>query len=161
LEDDPAYAAAAGRLAELEARVVERDHRRLELSAAISEGRAGMNARALRRELAEVEDQLAAARGDLAQQRPIVAREKARASKEICERLRPPHREIIKAIAEALKPLSDALIEEREFREALIAAGVEFSGYLRPMPLGSVGCLDDEYSRASAWVAEAREFGLL
>jgi hypothetical protein len=183
LEDDKAYAAAAGKFADLEARSTSLEQRRSELSVGISRGAARrdvLTARAerllqddvvplssdaemiaMRRDLGAVEDELAVTRRAVELQRPIVDRERQRVSRAICERLRPRHREIVGAVAAALKDLSAALADERALREELISADVTFVPYLRPMPLESVGTLDDENSRASVWMKDAREHGLI
>jgi hypothetical protein len=82
-------------------------------------------------------------------------------SREVCDRLRPRHREIVGATAAALRQLSEALKDERDFREALIEADIDFTGVLRPMPFAAAGTLDDENSHATNWMRDARDAGLL
>jgi hypothetical protein len=98
--------------------------------------------------------------GGRSMQRTLVDRERQRASREVCERLRPRHREIVADIAAALRQLSTALEEERQLRERLIEADIDFLSTLRPMPF-IAGPLNDPNSHASLWMREARDAGLL
>jgi hypothetical protein len=183
LENDKPYAAAAAKLAELEARVATLDQRRAELSVGIGRTQAArdvLTARAerllqdavvplsndakmtaMRRDLGAVEDELGVVRRAVQLQRPIVEHERQRVSREICDRLRPRHRQIIGAIAAALEQLSTALQAEEALRSELIEAGVEFSTLLRPMPFAAAGRVDDPNSNASVWLADARAHGLV
>jgi hypothetical protein len=90
---------------------------------------------------------------------PAVERERNRVHGLIRERLRPKHREIAKAIHEALERLSAALQAEESFRRGLTDADVPLLD-LVAMPFPS-GRLDDEQSRASWWVRGSREAGAL
>src|SRR5437867_6954474 len=114
----------------------------------------------MRRDLGAVEDELAVVRRAVELQAETVAREGRRVSAAICDRLRPQHRQIIRRISTALTELVAALSVEREFRERLIEAGVDFALALRPMPLPALGLFNDPDnpdSAAALWIREARE----
>ena len=113
-----------------------------------------------RRGLDAIADELAVVRRAIDLQRTIVQRERDRVSHVVCERLRPHHREIVGAVAPALRQLSTALQDERELRENLITADVDFTTTLRPMPF-IAGTLDDPNSHVSVWMRDARAAGLL
>lgn len=90
---------------------------------------------------------------------PAVERERNRVHGAIRERLRPRHREIAKAIHEALEKLSAALQAEEAFRRQLVDEDVPLLD-LVAMPFPKAR-LDDEMSPASWWVRGAREAGAL
>jgi hypothetical protein len=96
-------------------------------------------------------------------QRPEVERERARWSRLIVEKTRPAYVAIVRGVAEKLRALSDALASERALRESLIDNDVSLgAGGFVPM-LGNLGDmrLDDENTRASWWMKDAKESGLI
>jgi hypothetical protein len=175
---DALYARAADKLAELQARAADLERRRSQSVEGNSRSQAALTARAesflqddvipvsrdseeaSRRGLDAIADELAVVRRALDLQRDLVERERARVSRAVCERLRPRHREIVGAIAGALRQLSAALEDERDLRDRLITNDIDFAATLRPMPFIS-GTLADPDSHASVWVRDARDAGLL
>jgi uncharacterized coiled-coil DUF342 family protein len=181
LRDDPAYAAAEDKLRELQARAAELERQRSALFSGLSGDaeRDELTARAnrllqdaavprssdaerarLRVDLEAVTDELTVTRRAVELQQATVAEARRRVSRMICQRLRPRHRAIVSRIAGALQTLTDALAEERDFREALDAADVDFTTELRPMRLAA-GDLTNPESLASLWLRDAQEHGLL
>jgi hypothetical protein len=117
-----------------------------------------------RAELARIADQQNVLREAIKLQQQVVERERLRVSEEICARLKPQHRAIVRRIAGALTELVAALQDEHDFRESLNASGVAYLHDLRPMPLPALGLFNDPNaadSAASLWLREAREFSLL
>jgi hypothetical protein len=181
LRGDRAYSAAADRLAELQARDADLESRRR----AVVEGRnrqAALTVRAerlllddivdradadeldRRQELARIADEVNVVREAIKLQSQIVERERLRVSEEICARLRPQHRAIVRRMADALTELVAAAQEEHDFREALNSSGIAYTHDLRPMPLPALGLFNDPNgpdSAAAMWLREAREHGLI
>jgi hypothetical protein len=179
LTSDASYARVTDKLAELQARASDLERRRSEVVEGCFQGQVVLTARAQslldddviplgadaeearrRNDLAVVADELAVVRRAVDLQRTLVDRERQRASREVCERLRPRHREIVADIAAALRQLSTALEEERQLRERLIEADIDFLSTLRPMPF-IAGTLNDPNSHASVWMRDARDAGLI
>jgi hypothetical protein len=179
LKSDAVYARAFDKLAELQARAGDLERRRAQVVEGTTRRQAALTARAealldddvvpfgaddeearLREDLNAVADELAVTlrAGEL--QKVIVERERQRVSREVCDRQRPHHRKIVADIAAALRQLSTALEEERELRERLIEADIDFLATLRPMPFIS-GTLSDPNSHASVWLRDARDAGLI
>jgi hypothetical protein len=183
LDSDPQYRRQTERLLELEARERALEQRREALAIGLGQREAAadvLTRRAerlladdvvplaadveiarMRADLAAVSDELNVTRKAIELHKETVRRERARASAAVCARLSPRHQAIVARIAAALTELSAALVEERELRDELNRGGVIFSGRLRPMPLPSVGTLDDPNSAASRWLSDARSHGLV
>jgi hypothetical protein len=177
LLDDGQYRQESDKLDALRARVAGLEQRRSALLTGLVHADDSVAGRAralldghettdrLRTDLAAVTDDLAVLRHAITLQESALERARRHVSREICDRLRPEHRAIVKRIAGALHSLSDALIAESAFRERLLAAGVEFTSDLRPMPFPPgrpMECrLDDPESLASVWFRDAREYHLL
>lgn len=183
LEDDPGYARAAGKLADLKARAGLLERRRGQLVEGLNREvtydlltkRAEalltddvvplpieVERAALRRDLGAIEDELGVVRRAVELQQSVVEEEHRRGSQVICDRLRPEHRAIIQRIAAALTELVAGLAAERDFRERLNDAGVLYGHDLRPMPLPGLGLFNDPNdpdSAAARWIREAREYG--
>src|SRR4051794_19185144 len=74
----------------------------------------------------------------LERQRKVVAEVESRASKRIAEQLKPDYVGILKRGAKALSALRQFVIEEREFRRAMIDNDVKFASVIRPMALNAI-----------------------
>ena len=79
----------------------------------------------------------------------------------VCAPLVPEHKELVKAIADAMIALAEACERESEFRYRLEQADVQTSAYLRPMPFRKCQNLKDLNSDASRYLAECRAHGFL
>lgn len=180
LQDDPKYVAAARKLEELKGHAEQLDRQREDLlnGLATEQYRDELTGRAekllaagdlddsqeiaherMRTDLTRIYDELRVVRRAVDLQAQVVGAERMRVSKVITDRVRPEHRRIVKRLAAALEALSDAVAEERQFRERLHDADVSL-GDLRPMPFNPAR-LDEEYSPASLWMKDARDNGLV
>ncbi len=151
LRDDAAYAEAADRLETL-----KREHDELEPRRQASESRARL----------AIEDQLADLRARVETQRQVVNHERARASAEICARVRPQYLASVRRLHAALIEVTAAQREHREFLGRLESGDVEFLGEFRPMFFMAAGTdafgdPENFHSPIRKWLDEAREYGLL
>jgi len=129
---------------------------------AMLDGRPEPEAEPSREQLSEAYDQRVLLREAIRLQELRLQGIRQRVSAEICEELKPRHRQIVQNVAATLQALARALAKEQDFRDALNSADISFAAALRPMPLRpAIGRLADPYSHVSRWLAEAEEYGLL
>jgi hypothetical protein len=114
-----------------------------------------------RLELAGIDHERQVLRRAIEMQRQVLERERFRVGREVCEALRPAHREIVQKLADALIALGRVAAEEIDFRNALDEKGVPFAGFLRPMPINRLGNPRDGNSMLARWLLEAVEFDLI
>lgn len=94
-------------------------------------------------------------------QRATVDRESYAASRAICEKLHPEHRRLIADLAQAVINLGKVAEAEERFRDELIAAGVSFTAWLRPMAFPAAAHARESHSRIALWLREAVVYGFL
>jgi len=90
-----------------------------------------------------------------------VTRQRLIASREICEKLMPKHRDIVKRLALAYIELGKVVVEEKVLREALNDNDVGYSSYIRPMVIHGPGDPRDPTSRIANWLMEAIEYDFI
>lgn len=122
-----------------------------EKALALIEGRLGPKADVspLRKELEEQSERRRILTEAIALQRQRILDLEVKYSKEICERITPAYVSLVADIAATIAHLGSLLDQERQFREALHAEGVQWSSWLRPMPFPRVGGLADPSDRFS------------
>ncbi len=152
LRDDAAYVEAADKLEALKLEYGGLEPQR----SATSETRARL----------AIEDQLADLRARVETQRQVVNHERARASAEICARVRPQYLASVRRLHAALIEVTAAQQEHREFLGRLESGGVEFLGAFRPMFFTAAGAdaFGDPanfHSPIRKWLDEARDYDLL
>jgi hypothetical protein len=94
-------------------------------------------------------------------QRATADRERDAASQTLCERLQPDHRRLVADLAQAVINLGKAAEAEENFRDHLIASGVTFTPWLRPMAFPAAMHPRESYSRIAAWLREAVVWGFI
>ena len=177
LNDDPAFAAAAQRLAELRRRRADLEQEQQQLASkletarpestvvakakALISGRDPEDVGSLRRRLGEIAEELRVL--EAARELTRAEREKTRdkASRAICAELAPRHRKVALRVIHAAKELAAACEEELAFHAEIAAAGV-YPDVLPPVRVGDLGSLSDVYgSRILSFLADAYRWGLV
>ncbi len=177
LKADAGYSAAWTKLQELRGQRDELDRAIGDVNARITAARNSLTDRAsqllagedaseadhsgLRDSLAGLRDRLNVVRRAIEIQESTVTEERLRASREICDRLRPAHHTLVAKIAAHLAALGHALVAEEEFADRLREGDVAFSGLLRRMNIPALGDPRERYSRIAAWLREAVDYGFI
>lgn len=179
IEEDPVYAASRTKLTGFQLELSELETRisgaELELSEARREGLAGAVDRVLAgdetdvdeviKSLNESQEEMRRRRRVLMlvveRQRRIADEALNRVSISICEELRPEYEAVLKELAAALVVASQASEREYEFRDRLRAAGVKFTGTLRPSPFTALREPRDYNSNISMWFRDGVKNGHL
>ena len=184
LGDDPAYAAAAAKLTELQVQLSAASARRdavlaelnrlavgpqSRLDSIVAKARQllggdsttqGADAAALRAELVELSEHASVLAAAIALQKETVQTFRATVSRRLVGELVPTHRALVREIAKRIVALDEALAAEAALRDELFQRDI-LLGALRPMPLSGFGRLRDENSRCAAYLVECVEFGFL
>ncbi len=113
----------------------------------------------LRADLQTLNDERRVVERAIELQKEVLERERQRVSREICARLEPHYRELVRALGEALVTAGRANQELEDLHREIAAQGL--TQLLRPMQFRHLGRLDDQTSRINAWLADAREHGLI
>jgi len=179
LEDYPAYRVAVEKLGELQGQLTAAEGEVSSLNSTITERRRGADdpltrqAKAVisgeaapsveneRQELAKAQSRCTILRRAVEIQRATVAGEHVAASRAICERLQPEHGRLIAELAQAVINLGKVAEAEERFRDELIAAGVSFTAWLRPMAFPPATQARESHSRIAMWLREAVAYGYL
>jgi hypothetical protein len=174
LADVPAYAEALAKRDKLQAELRELEERERELQGDIrtrasspsngidaeaaellANGDSAQSAASAREELSDVRHRAQVLRRAIELHNKALEQARSEASKAIAAAKLPEYKAIVGRMSKALSALREVIVEELKFRDALTAAGVSFSGVIRPM-----GCSMSEEA-IDAWHAEGRQYGLI
>jgi hypothetical protein len=96
----------------------------------------------------------------ISQQKRILEEERSRASREICESLRPEYLAVVQDLAEAIVAVGRAQEKYQSFVGTLDGADITWLSSLRPMSFHAAS--PREYNgRVGHWLLEALEYGLI
>ena len=180
LSDDPGYASAAAKMAELQAEKNRLEALQNEILGDLNDdsqrrtpknpivaaaerllsGEAEPKPTRLQESLGEAQRKLTIVDEAIRMQRRTVEAELSRASLAVCDSLQPQHKENVRRIVDALKQLDAALAAEHDLRDGLRLEGYHVST-IRPMPWAHIGLLRDQYSRISRYLIECHEHKFL
>lgn len=169
IRDDEEYAAETEKLSRLRAELTRAQEELIELQTRLAAARSSVREAALQlldsgelpEESAGLEDEIRAVRRRIEVLRAAEdeqrIRERAahiRASRRICERLRPQYVDILRRMVEAALALGECAEEEAAFRLAVQRSGAYFS--LPAMPLDFARIRGPEWSRLTQWLDEVQ-----
>ena len=86
--------------------------------------------------------------------------EKTRASREICEKVKPEYQFIVARLAKNMIALGEAMVADITFFDSLRSGGVAH-GSLTRMNVAALGDPREYQSRLAMWLQEAITFGLI
>ena len=93
-------------------------------------------------------------------QNKVLQEEKTRASREICEKVKPEYQFIVARLAKNMIALGEAMVADITFFDSLRSGGVAH-GSLTRMNVGALGDPREYHSRLAMWLQQAITFGLI
>jgi hypothetical protein len=164
--DDPAVAAARAKLTDLQTKLLEADQqlrqadndespRRSAFSAAVDR-MLGREPTAATVSTDEARQRVRVLEGAIAEQRREIVDTERVASERIAREALPSYRAIVKRMAVAMADLRQAAVDEKNFRESLVAGDVRLGDTIRPMGLSGI-LKPGQVDVFDAWLSEYRE----